>query len=449
MIIESLLLRNFRRFAELAVDFHSELTVIVARNGQGKTSVLDGITVALGTFVGAFDMGKAQHIEKSDARLARTNEFPEGEVQYPVIVEANFRGPDLHVRRELSGPKNKTTIRDAHAITEYGSQLQAQVRSGSLDPLPLVSYYGAGRLWKVHKNMERKQVVSASRTMGYEDCLSPASNFVQCQQWMAKATFAHLQEQVESDETRAGVPMGDRLFAIQQAVNHVLAEEGWTDFRYSIAHEELTMSQPASGRLPVGMLSDGVRAMVSMVADIAFRCVRLNGYLGREAARQTQGIVLIDEVDIHLHPAWQQRVLRTLREAFPKLQFIVTTHSPQVLTSVDASCIRKIEDDLDGEGSMLYARAVRVSQQTKGVASFDLLAEIMGVDPIPDVPEAHWVSNYHALIQQNLHMEQEGQALRLALERHFGVDHPVLRECDRLIRLQAYKARMPRAEGQA
>lgn len=448
MIIDSLELKNFRRFNSLVIDFHPELTVIVARNGQGKTSVLDGITVALGTFVGAFDMGKAQHIEKSDARLARMNELPEGEAQYPVAVEATFSEPEMDIRRELSGPKNKTTIRDAHDITDFGGRLQAMVRGGGLDPLPLVSYYGAGRLWKVHKNMERKQVVSASRTMGYEDCLSPASNFVQCQQWMAKATFAHLQEKADDEEQRAAVPMGDRLFAIQQAVNHVLAEEGWSDFRYSVALEELTMFQQASGRLPVSMLSDGVRAMVSMVADIAFRCVRLNGYLGREAARETQGIVLIDEVDIHLHPAWQQRVLRALREAFPKLQFIVTTHSPQVLTSVDAACIRKIESGFGDSDSVTSAQAVKVTQQTKGVASFDLLAEIMGVDPIPDVPEAHWVSDYHALIQQNLHMESRGQDFRRRLEQHFGANHPVLRECDRLIRLQGFKARMPRTEGQ-
>jgi predicted ATP-binding protein involved in virulence len=445
VIIKTLHLKNFRRFSQLDIDFHPQVTVIVARNGQGKTSVLDGITVALGTYVGAFDMGKAQHIEKSDAHLARLNQLPEGEAQYPVVVEAGFSGPGMTVRRELSGPKNKTTIRDAHEITDYGARLQAMVREGGLSPLPLVSYYGAGRLWKVHKNMERKQVISASRTMGYEDCLSPASNFVQCQQWMAKATFAHLQEQEEATAQPASVSMEDRLFAIQEAVNYVLAAEGWSEFRYSVLQEELTMFQPECGRLPVSMLSDGVRAMVSMVADIAFRCVRLNGYLGRRAARETQGIVLIDEVDIHLHPSWQQRVLRTLCDAFPKLQFIVTTHSPQVLTSVDAACIRKIESDVEETGELSVTKASRVSQQTKGVASVDLLAAIMGVDPIPDVPEAHWVSEFHALVQQNQYETEAAKDLRSQLEQHFGEDHPVLREIDRMIRLQVLKAGWPKA----
>jgi predicted ATP-binding protein involved in virulence len=449
VIIRELELWNFRRFGQLSVDFHPELTVIVARNGQGKTSVLDGITVALGTFVGAFDLGKAQHIEKSDARLARASGQPEGEAQYPVKVGATFSQPHFVVHRELTGPKNKTTIRDANAITEYGTQLQQMVRAGEQAPLPLVSYYGAGRLWKVHKNIARKQVVSASRTMGYEDCLSPASNFVQCQQWMAKATFAHLQEQAQPPEQRLSVSMGDRLAAIQDAVNFVLTEEGWSDFSYSMVHEEVTMSSPEAGRLPVSLLSDGVRAMVSMVADIAFRCVRLNGYLGREAARQTQGIVLIDEVDIHLHPAWQQRVIHTLRLAFPRLQFIVTTHSPQVLTSVDASCIRQLTGDIGPNADQPAILAGHVSQQTRGVASSDLLARIMGVDPIPDVPEARWVSDYHTLILQNRFQDQEGLALRDRLTGHFGFEHPVMLECDRLIRLQSYRTRMRQGRGPA
>ena len=443
MIIEKLELNNFRRFEHLAADFHPNLTVIVARNGQGKTSVLDGITVALGTFVGAFDLGKAQHIEKNDARLLRVDNQPEGEAQYPVEVSAVFAQPKIVVSRELTGAKNKTTIRDAQAITEYGVQLQQMVRTGAQEPLPLVSYYGAGRLWKAHKNMERKQVLSASRTMGYEDCLSPASNFVQCQQWMAKATFAEWDEQRRSPEQSMSVSMGERLAAIQDAVNFVLAEEGWSDFRYSPTHETLTMFSKNAGHLPVSLLSDGVRAMVAMVADIAFRCVRLNGYLGRQAAQQTQGIVLIDEVDIHLHPAWQQRVIDTLRQAFPQIQFIITTHSPQVLTSVDASCIRLLRQETDPDTGKQQTVVVPVTLQTKGVASSDLLAQIMGVDPIPDVPEAQSLSAYHALIEQNLHEGTEGHVLRTQLDAHFGADHPVMLECNRMIRLQGLKQKLP------
>jgi predicted ATP-binding protein involved in virulence len=90
--------------------------------------------------------------------------------------------------------------------------------------------------------------------------------------------------------------------------------------------------------LQVEQLSDGVRNMIALVADIAYRMARLiNSDLGREAARETPGLVLIDEVDMHLHPEWQQVVLKTLTLAFPRVQFVLTTHSPQVISPVPSS----------------------------------------------------------------------------------------------------------------
>lgn len=447
MIIKKLELKNFRRFNDFSIDFHEKLTVLVARNGYGKTSVLDGITMALGTFIGAFDLGKAKHIEKNDARVIRVGDQPESVPQYPVQLRAYLADPDLEVSRELTGPKNKTTIKDAHQITQHGLDLQSMVRNGTQESLPMVSYYGAGRLWKVHKNMERKQVVSLDRTVGYEDCLSPSSNFVQCQQWMAKATLARQQE-LDSLH-RPIIGMSDRIEAIRDAVDHVLLAEGWSEFKYSFAHDELAMYNPSVGMIPVSLLSDGVRAMVSLVADIAFRCVRLNGHMGRDAPKKTRGIVLIDEVDIHLHPVWQQRVIDTLITAFPELQFIVTTHSPQVLTCVDAACIRIMSEESDDTTGLTKTTVKGVEWQTRGVSSSDLLARIMDVDPIPDVPEARWVTDYHALIQQGLHHETEAESLRNRLVDHFGKDHPVLCECDRMIRLQGYKSRFPSLGGQS
>ena len=82
-----------------------------------------------------------------------------------------------------------------------------------------------------------------------------------------------------------------------------------------------------------------------MAADLAYRMVRLNPDLGAMAALETPGIVLIDEVDMHLHPSWQQAVVYDVRKAFPNVQFIVTTHSPQVLSTVPAEAIRILRWD--------------------------------------------------------------------------------------------------------
>ncbi|WP_020558461.1 AAA family ATPase [Thiofilum flexile] len=431
MKLKTLQLKNFRRFADLSIDFDSQLTVIVARNGQGKTTLLDAATIALGTFVGAFDLGKANHIERSDARHVSTMERSANEQQYPVKIEASFLQPELYILRQLMGPKNKTTIKDASALTDYGKRLQASMREFSDEVLPVVAYYGTGRLWKAHKNMNRKAVLSESRSMGYEDCLSSASNFVQVQQWMAKATLNLWQQETTPGYEKSTLPA--QVKNIQATVDNLLADEGWSNFHYSSQHEELAMQHPDHGILPVGLLSDGVRAMISLAADLAWRCTKLNPQLGHKASIDSPGIVMIDEVDMHLHPVWQQKVIASLQNAFPNIQFIVTTHSPQVLSTVPARCIR-----------ILGNETVRTPElQTQGLPSADILANIQTVDPVPDIEQAHWLSKYKALIQQYQHESEQGLELRQKLDAHFGKEHPAMLECERLIRLMAMKKKLP------
>jgi predicted ATP-binding protein involved in virulence len=70
------------------------------------------------------------------------------------------------------------------------------------------------------------------------------------------------------------------------------------------------------------------------VAEIAHRCIELNGFLGEKAVRMTPGLVMIDELDLYLHPRWQKHILEDLQRAFPLIQFIVSSHSPFIIQSV-------------------------------------------------------------------------------------------------------------------
>jgi predicted ATP-binding protein involved in virulence len=140
---------------------------------------------------------------------------------------------------------------------------------------------------------------------------------------------------------------------------------------------------------------------------------------------------------MHLHPAWQQTVIPDLLGAFPCIQFIVTTHSPQVITSVPAHCIRVLQTVTDEQGRRVTVS--NVDQQTQGVASSQVLAHVMQIDPTPDNEPANKLSEYLALIQQDLHESEAGWVLRKYLDAHFGTHHPDMLDCERLIRLQAFK----------
>ena len=146
-----------------------------------------------------------------------------------------------------------------------------------------------------------------------------------------------------------------------------------------------------------------------------------------------QGIVLIDEIELHLHPSWQQKIILILRESFPNIQFIMTTHSPHVLSTVDKTEIRILKNNLVEQPNL----------QTKGVASSDILEQIMGTYSIPIiVKEAIWVNDYLRFIQNNQHESEEAQKLFEKLVNHFDKDHPVISSINNQIKLLLIRKRI-------
>lgn len=466
MKLSRLSLRDYRCFESIDIEFHPQVTVLVAPNGAGKTSILDAIAVAYGPFVGAFDEATGKHFETRDIRQTTTRETASKEMEYAAsgarleaegnipgsLLDSLSQGPTSRWRRTLSSsPKAKTTIKDAKALVEYGKRLQEAARTPAVQVLlPLITYYGTGRLWQQKKLTESKKSQRTSRTVGYTDCLDPASSYKSFVEWFRYWSVSSKEARIKAWELRESLAESEfdhYIKSVSQAVNTCIAPAGWRDIDYSLAKETLVAYHPVFGELPVEQLSDGIRNMIGMVADIAFRSTKLNGHLGQAAAQETPGIVLIDEVDMHLHPEWQQAVIPSLTEAFPRLQFIVTTHSPQVLSTVDSDSVRVILNERNTDSGQFKTQVMTPEWQTRGVASADLLARIMNVNPVPDVPESHWINQYQALIQQNLHESSEGGDLRSKLQEHFGIDHPLMLECERLIRLQGFKQRLPRHMG--
>jgi predicted ATP-binding protein involved in virulence len=298
--------------------------------------------------------------------------------------------------------------------------------------LPLVAFYGTGRLWSEHRLTEGKKshfTASHDRLSGYVDCLSSSSSF--------KGMVAWYENKInETGDPRFATELPRNLSllgAVQEATRLVLQPTGWCDLGWDSTQRCLVVGHADHGRLPLSSLSDGVRNMVALVADIARRCAILNPHLSDEAARGTPGVLLIDEVDMHLHPRWQQLVVDLLRLAFPSLQVVLTTHSPHVLSTVDKHSIRVIR--LRDARGLIETPTL----QTRGVMSADVLASIMGVDPVPQIEEAAWLIRYRELIEDGGAEGTEALTLRLKLVSHFGESHPLITDCDRLIRFQAFR----------
>ncbi|XXY51162.1 AAA family ATPase [Sorangium sp. So ce269] len=450
--LDRLSLRNFRCFAACELKLHRKLTVLVADNGRGKTAILDAIGIALGLFVDTVSgIRKYRGFDRKDVRHVPT---AEGAMRtaLPTEIEASgsVDGERIRWGRALlgDGARARTTTKDAEGLRHAAQGLRDRIDAFAAGPgkarplLPLVAFYGTGRLWSEHRLTEGKRgpdLATLGRLSGYIDCLSSSSSF--------KTFVAWYEAMANAARSPTSVAYGPHerpeklLAAVRKATSTVLAPTGWHSLDWDFEQRKLVVEHAEHGRLPLSVLSDGVRNMVALVADLAHRCARLNPHFGEEAARSTPGLLLIDEVDMHLHPRWQQLVVDLLREVFPEMQIVVTTHSPHVLSTVDVDSIRVIR--------LRHGEAVLDTPtfQTRGVESADVLTEIMGVDPVPQVEQARWLSRYRAFIEDGMAEAPDAQALRAKLVQHFAPNHPVILDCDRLRRFQAFKLRRARPEG--
>ena len=446
--LDKLELENFRCFSKIEIKFHEKLTVIVAHNGGGKTTVLDAACFGWQFFLQGIELEKsAKTIREADVRRTRSQDGAMVPMKPVSLSGSSFiagASVNWNVDKGQTAPKNTSSraaedMREAGRVLRLATQDYAEHTSAKPPTLPAIGYYGTGRLWAAQKITEaRRKNVKAdnSPTSGYDQCLSPNSHFAIFEVWFER--YSRDAQQERMSEKQSPHRPADKLKAVVNAVDALLNPVGWHSLAFDFTDETIVAEHPIHGRLPVSTLSDGIRVIISLVGDIAHRCVRLNPHFGSDAAKLTPGVIMIDEVDMHLHPEWQQLVLNALSDAFPLIQFIVTTHSPQVLTTVKRESIRILAQDADGVWS-----ADMPDEETKGDESATVMATVMGVDPVPQVSEAVDLDLYRQLIQLQQQDTDDANALRRKLDAHFGPRHHLILDCDRMIRLAKFKAKLP------
>jgi len=161
-----------------------------------------------------------------------------------------------------------------------------------------------------------------SRLAGYKDSIDPTLSVDQLIHWVARQSWIAYQRKGRASPV---------FEAVQKAIVGCL--EGASNLYFDAARGEVVVEMEGKAQ-PFYNLSDGQRGMAALVGDLAQKAARLNPHYGGEVLQQTSGVVLIDELDLHLHPRWQRRIIEDLRRTFPKIQFICTTHSPFLIQSL-------------------------------------------------------------------------------------------------------------------
>lgn len=377
--INELHITNFRKFQDKTFRLNSKMNVFAGKNGSGKTALLEAVNVILGAYLAAFKTYVPSrfvfNISKSDVHLkALVGEDHDilttgGIPQYPCKVECSLTWNDLsdelRFQRILLKADGRTKFEGSNpmqpTVVAWETAISQADHTDDRIVLPIVLYLSSARLWN-ENNAPLSNEGVFSRTDAYSRCLDKKHG--------TELAFGYIQMlQSVSAEEKGGksFPAYD---AILKAVNTALRDELSPDesvifsTRYS---KDIVALKTAEGTVvPFATLSDGYRNVIKIVLDIAARMCMLNPYLKEDALVNTPGIVVIDEIDLSLHPTWQKRIIGILKELFPKVQFICATHSPFIIQSLKDGELYTLDRTLDGEYS--------------GESIEDIAEDIMGVE---------------------------------------------------------------------
>jgi len=328
--IRAIHLENFRCFEVLDVAFESDVTVLIAENGGGKTAVLTAVAMGLALLQPKYP----KELELDVSRDARQVPGAGGRREPTGVCTIRWSAAvatSEEVRWQISA--SPTSNRRDQDSDQVSAAIEAARQPG--ERWPLLAYYGTGRFLAEGRTGREPATDSQDRWEAYSGCLDPLATDGPLLDWLKAETFGDLVRQGRG-ETERRLAVGV-LEAIARSTPGI--EELWYDPAIASPVARFDTGRQAPWR----ELSDGFHVYMSLIGDIARRAVILNEHDGARAPLLVEGVVLIDEVDLHLHPRWQRVVLGGLRTAFPKLQFIVTTHSPQVLSSAENRQVRRLE----------------------------------------------------------------------------------------------------------
>ncbi|WP_248743257.1 MULTISPECIES: AAA family ATPase [unclassified Pseudomonas] len=368
MKIDSLKLTNVGRFNDITVHLAplagspSNVTVFVGINGAGKTTLLKALTTCLSWLIARIRTrkGNGSHIAEEDIR----NETPAAIVSIAVAEPAHPRvSPESDPDEEddvfvwgMSHSKQEgktalhSSLEDVNLLADHYRALLTADDSASL---PLIAYYPVERS-VLEIPLKIKSGQTFDQLAGYDDSLKHSTDFRRFFEWFREREDSEnesgisdsalneiaqkLGAESEAWKTLSNLKASSRdsqLTAVRSTIAAFMP--GFTNLRIQ-RQPRLHMAIDKDGvTFNVAKLSQGEKSMLALVGDIARRLAMMNPSLDNPL--HGEGIVLIDEVDLHLHPEWQLNLIQRLSKTFPNCQFVLTTQSPLVIADAKEALV--------------------------------------------------------------------------------------------------------------
>lgn len=478
--LTSLRLSDFRRFRTLNITFDEKITVIIGDNGAGKTSIAEAIARVFTWF--------NNNLDKTDVngRPILSSEIHVNSVEYSEITSTfqfnEINMFDATIGKVAPGFVGSSTT-DVTAIKQFASMYKYTAKNKSI-MMPLLAFYSVERsdftlkesvLDKASDDTKRNRFANINTALEGSRKLEDFSEL-----------YIELFNLAEGEDTKEVVALKSNISSLEGTIHDVYDDKeppsndpylarlnslkdklasllqsgvsqkyqrhlGFVNFAIEtlvpeVKNLEVDRSTGKSrllvenfgNKVNISQLSQGQKMLVALTGDLARRLVTLNP----DAIKPLEGhgTVVIDEIELHLHPKWQQEILIGLQSTFPNIQFIVTTHSPQVLSTVDNTCVRQICLNDDGQPTICIP-----TFQTKGVTSADILARIMGTNSVPEkLEEAIWLNDFSRYLKEN--NSEAREPIFSKIKKHFGEHHPVVVDCESQIRITQMKARFKKEQ---
>ncbi len=361
--VDRLSLLGFRGVDELAVQLSSnQTTVLVGANGSGKTTLLDAAALLLTRVEGGI-----HHSSRRDRALTDDDIMNDRHVVH-LAISAVIGDDDVQwwfAKERGSEAQPTEEPANGPSLVEKVAQIREKIERGDVC-LPVVVYYSVNRAVldiplriRTPHTFEPAEAYDGALTKGW-------SNFRLFFEWFRNREDLENETRIHDSEHR-----DQQLEAVRRAVAALIP--GFSGLRVQRAPLRMLVEK-GEWTLYVEQLSDGEKCLLALAGDLARRLAMANPFA--DDPLLGGGVVLIDEIEQHLYPAWQRSVIPALEKSFPNCQFIVTTHSPAVLGHVDHESIFILKAEREG------VRAVR-PDISKGMDVNRILEDLLDVPARP------------------------------------------------------------------
>jgi predicted ATP-binding protein involved in virulence len=346
MHIKQIHIKNFRGIHEMELELHPKLNVFIGANGAGKSTILDAVGYLFAPIVKLWEPEKQYPFQHSG------DDFPEFEISVGetmselscMISGNNLKGFPLilqsHRKNEQQQQKITNNLVGTQSVFDRETHLMKHFYGRDIiSNFAVLIYYRANR---VVKEVPLKAWMNRNFKMtdAYIDALTE-TKFLEFFEWFRNRE--DLENEIKANDRNSGDDI--EIKSVRDAINIFL---GHSMYNVRVHRRDpLRMVVIKNDKeLRIEQLSDGEKCLLALVGDIARRLAIANPV--RENPLEGEGVVLIDEIDLHLHPQWQRMILPKLTKTFPNCQFIVSTHSPQVLGEIRSENVFILIDSKDG-----------------------------------------------------------------------------------------------------